>query len=113
MTEKKTWLITGAGRGMAVDIANAELAAGHNVVVTGRDPDSVANAVGDSNDLLVVKLDVTSPQDAEMAVKAAVDRLGGIDVLVNNAASFYVGYIDAFRDLSSSLALDEAATAAA
>ena len=46
-TEKKTWLITGAGRGMGVDIAKAALAAGHNVVATGRNPDAVAEAVGD------------------------------------------------------------------
>jgi 3-oxoacyl-[acyl-carrier protein] reductase len=84
-TEKKTWLITGAGRGMGVDIAKAALAAGHNVVATGRNPDSVAQAIGDSEHLLVAKLDVTSTQDAEAAVAAAVDRFGDIDVLVNNA----------------------------
>jgi NAD(P)-dependent dehydrogenase (short-subunit alcohol dehydrogenase family) len=93
-TEKKTWLITGAGRGMGVDFANAALATGHNVVATGRNPDAVAAAFGDSDDLLVVKLDVTSGQDAETATKAAVDRFGGIDVLVNNAANHYAGYFE-------------------
>jgi NAD(P)-dependent dehydrogenase (short-subunit alcohol dehydrogenase family) len=93
-TEKKTWLITGAGRGMGVDIATAALAAGHNVVATGRNPDTVAEAVGDSDNLLVVQLDVTSRDDAQAAVKAAVDRFGAIDVLVNNAASFYAGYFE-------------------
>ena len=93
-TDKKTWFITGAGRGMGVDFAKAALAAGHNVVATGRNPDAVAEALGDADDLLVVKLDVTSAQDAEAAVKAAVDRFGGIDVLVNNAASFYAGYFE-------------------
>jgi NAD(P)-dependent dehydrogenase (short-subunit alcohol dehydrogenase family) len=94
MTSKKTWLITGAGRGMGVEFAKAALAAGHKVVATGRNPDAVARAVGDSDDLLVVKLDVTSTQDAEVAVTAAVGRFGGIDVLVNNAASFYAGYFE-------------------
>src|SRR5215208_3231119 len=94
MTDKKTWFITGAGRGMGVDFAKAALAVGHNVVATGRSPDAVAEALGDSDDLLVVKLDVTSGQDAEAAVKAAVERFGGIDVLVNNAASFYAGYFE-------------------
>jgi NAD(P)-dependent dehydrogenase (short-subunit alcohol dehydrogenase family) len=93
-TDKKTWLITGAGRGMGVDFAKAALATGHNVVATGRDPDTVAAALGESDDLLVVKLDVTSGQDAEAAVKAAVDRFGGIDVLVNNAANHYAGYFE-------------------
>jgi NAD(P)-dependent dehydrogenase (short-subunit alcohol dehydrogenase family) len=92
--DKKTWFITGAGRGMGVDFAKAALAAGHNVVATGRSPDAVAQALGEADDLLVVKLDVTSVQDAEAAAKAAVDRFGGIDVVVNNAASFYAGYFE-------------------
>jgi NAD(P)-dependent dehydrogenase (short-subunit alcohol dehydrogenase family) len=94
MTSKKTWFISGAGRGMGVEFAKAALAAGHKVLATGRNPDAVAQAVGDSDDLLVVKLDVTSTPDADAAVKAAVDRFGGIDVLVNNAASFYAGYFE-------------------
>jgi NAD(P)-dependent dehydrogenase (short-subunit alcohol dehydrogenase family) len=97
MTEKNTWFITGAGRGMGVDIAKAALAAGHPVVATGRNPDAVADAVGEADDLLVVKLDITSSQDAEAAVKAAVDRFGRIDVLVNNAANFFGGF---FEELS-------------
>jgi NAD(P)-dependent dehydrogenase (short-subunit alcohol dehydrogenase family) len=94
MTGKKTWFITGAGRGMGVDFAKSVLAAGHNAVASGRNTDAVAKAVGEADDLLVVKLDVTSTRDAEAAVKAAVDRFGGIDVLVNNAASFYAGYFE-------------------
>jgi NAD(P)-dependent dehydrogenase (short-subunit alcohol dehydrogenase family) len=90
----KVWLITGAGRGMGVDIAKAALAAGHKVVATGRNPDKVAQAVGESADLLVVKLDVTDPADAEAAVRAAVDRFGRIDVLVNNAGNFYAGFFE-------------------
>ena len=54
----------------------------------------MAKAVGEADDLLVVKLDVTSRADAEAAVKAAVDRFGRIDVLVNNAANFYAGYFE-------------------
>jgi NAD(P)-dependent dehydrogenase (short-subunit alcohol dehydrogenase family) len=94
MTGKKTWFITGAGRGMGVDIAKAALAAGNAVVASGRNPDAVAKAVGEADDLLVVKLDVTSRQDAEAAVQAAVERFGHIDVLVNNAASFEAGYFE-------------------
>ena len=93
MTDKRVWFITGAGRGMGVDFAKAALAAGNAVVATGRNTDAVAQAVGEAEDLLVVKLDVTSPADAEAAVKAAVDRFGRIDVLVNNAANFYGGLL--------------------
>jgi NAD(P)-dependent dehydrogenase (short-subunit alcohol dehydrogenase family) len=94
MTDKKIWFITGAGRGMGVDIAKAALAAGDAVVATGRNTDAVARTVGEADDLLVVKLDVTSPADAEEAVHVAVGRFGRIDVLVNNAGNFYAGYFE-------------------
>jgi NAD(P)-dependent dehydrogenase (short-subunit alcohol dehydrogenase family) len=94
MTTTKTWFITGAGRGMGADFARAALAAGHAVVATGRNPDAVREAVGEADDLLVVRLDVTSPDDAQKAVREAVDRFGRIDVLVNNAASFIAGYFE-------------------
>jgi NAD(P)-dependent dehydrogenase (short-subunit alcohol dehydrogenase family) len=94
MSKKKIWLITGAGRGMGVDFAKAALAAGDAVVASGRDIDRVSRVLGKSNDLLAVKLDVTSRPDSEAAVRAAVNRFGRIDVLVNNAASFYAGYFE-------------------
>src|SRR5580658_727363 len=91
---KTVWLITGAGRGMGTDIAKAALAAGHAVVATGRDPGRVAAAIGAHDDLLAVKLDVTSPGDAAAAVQAAVDRFGRVDVLVNNAGTFIAGFFE-------------------
>jgi len=94
MTDKKVWLVTGAGRGMGVDIAKAALAAGDAVVATGRNPERVSSALGAHDDLLVVKLDVTSLDDAKAAARAAVDRFGRIDVLVNNAGNFYAGFFE-------------------
>ena len=79
---------------MGVDIARAALAAGNKVVATGRNTDTVTKAIGTSDNLLVVKLDVTNPADAEAAVQAAVDRFGRIDVLVNNAGNFYAGFFE-------------------
>ncbi len=73
-TGRKVWLVTGAGRGMGVDIAKAALAAGYAVVATGRDTKAVEKAVGKSNDLMVVKLDVTRLADAEAASRAVVGR---------------------------------------
>jgi len=91
---EKVLLITGAGRGMGTDIAKEALVAGYKVVATGRKTQKVTEAIGSSDDLLVVKLDVTDPSDAEAAAKAAVDRFGSIDVLVNNAGNFYAGFFE-------------------
>src|SRR5258708_11273299 len=76
------------------NIAKAALAAGNAVVATGRNTDTVTRAVGKADDLLAVKLDVTRPEDAQAAVKAAIDRFGHIDVLVNNAGNFYAGFFE-------------------
>jgi len=97
MNNKKVWFVTGAGRGMGLEIAKALLAAGLKVVATGRNTDRVAKALGKSDDLLIIKLDITKLEDAETAVKLAVERFGSIDILVNNAANFYAGY---FEELS-------------
>jgi NAD(P)-dependent dehydrogenase (short-subunit alcohol dehydrogenase family) len=94
MSDKKVWIVTGAGRGMGVDIVKAALAAGHAVVATGRYPDRVSSAMGAHQDLLVVKLDVTHPADADAAVEAAVGRFGRIDALVNNAGNFNAGFFE-------------------
>ena len=96
--DKKVWLVTGASRGMGVDIVKAALAAGNAVVATGRRPEAVERALGGAqDDLLVVGLDVTSPADAEAAARATVERFGRIDVLVNNAGNFYAGFFEEIR----------------
>ncbi len=94
MNTKKVWFITGAGRGMGVDIAKAALAAGNAVVATGRNTDTVSKAIGQADNLLIVKLDITDPASAQTAVDTAVERFGRIDVLVNNAANFYAGFFE-------------------
>ncbi len=96
--QNKVWLITGAGRGLGVDLTKSALAAGFKVVAAGRNTDKVAKAIGKpSGNLFIVKLDVTSPQEIKAAVESAVDKFGTIDVLVNNAANFYAGF---FEELS-------------
>jgi NAD(P)-dependent dehydrogenase (short-subunit alcohol dehydrogenase family) len=94
MADKRVWFVTGAGRGIGVDIAQAALAAGHAVVASGRNTEAVADAVGEAGDLLVVELDITSLASAGAAVQAALDRFGRIDVLVNNAGNFYAGFFE-------------------
>jgi len=94
MNKNKVWLITGAGRGMGLEIAKAALATGDKVVATGRKVEKVKNAIGEAENLLVVRLDVTNPNDAADAVKAATEKFGAIDVLVNNAANCFIGFFE-------------------
>ena len=94
----KIWFITGAGRGMGVDFAKAALADGNKVIATGRNVSKVKAALGESESLLILKLDITNSLEVEEAVKKAVEKFGRIDVLVNNAANFYAGY---FEELSA------------
>lgn len=97
MKAKEVWFITGAGRGLGVDIAKAALAAGHAVVATGRDPAKIVGALGGHDNLLAIRLDVTSPQEAHAAVNSAIATFGRIDVLLNNAGNFFAGF---FEELS-------------
>src|SRR3954467_4856693 len=94
MSEQRVWFITGAGRGLGVDIARAALAAGHAVVATARNGGAVTTALGGHDDLLAVDLDVTDTTAAQAAVTSTVERFGRLDVLVNNAGNFQAGFFE-------------------
>ena len=98
MSDMKVWFITGAARGMGIDIAKAALVAGHAVVATARDAHKVTEVLGEHENLLPVSLDITEPHAAAAATHAAVNRFGRIDVLVNNAGNFYAGYFEEISD---------------
>ena len=97
-TTGSVWFITGAARGMGVDLAKAALHAGHSVVATARDAAKVTAALGEHDQLLAVSLDITDPDAAQTAVDAAVARFGRIDTLINNAGNFYAGYFEEISD---------------
>lgn len=97
----KNWFITGASRGLGLEIARAALDAGHNVTATARHPDQVLAALDKYGDrLLAMSLDVTSDVSINDAVNEAVKRFGRIDILVNNAG---YGQLGAFEELSPEL----------
>ena len=92
------WFVTGAARGMGVELVKAALDAGHRVVGTARDAAKVTAALGEHDNLLAVSLDITHPAAAQSAVDATVERFGRIDTLVNNAGNFYAGYFEEISD---------------
>src|SRR5215217_7315758 len=94
MTDQEVWFITGAARGMGIDIARAALEAGHAVVGTARDASRVTDVLGEHENLLAVSLDITDEAAATAAVGEAVERFGRIDRLVNNAGNFYAGFFE-------------------
>lgn len=94
MADGKVWLVTGAARGMGESFVRAALAAGHAVVATGRCPEDITRVFGASDNLLAVRLDVTSDDEARAAVATAVDRFGRLDVLVNNAGASFKGFFE-------------------
>jgi NAD(P)-dependent dehydrogenase (short-subunit alcohol dehydrogenase family) len=103
----KTWLITGASRGLGKEFAKAALIAGNNVVATARNAERVARALGRSDRLLIFTLDVTKPETATEAVKAAIAKFGRIDILVNNAG---YGQLGSFEETSDKLIEQQFAT---
>lgn len=94
------WFITGANKGLGAAIAGEALNAGFKVVAASRKPEAVREALGESPDLLPVRLDITNDEETHAAVNAALDRFGRIDVLVNNAGYGLLGY---FEEISEKL----------
>ena len=91
----KTWFITGVSRGLGAEIAKAAMRAGDRIVAAGRKRSAIAEKLGpDSDSLLSVQLDVTDVVQVRTAVREAVHRFGGIEVLVNNAGYGHMGFFE-------------------
>jgi len=84
--KQKVWLITGASKGLGLEIANAALAAGDLVVAAVRRiADHTVAGLGNSDRAMVVAMDVTNHNEVSRGIDAAVRRFNRIDVVVNNA----------------------------
>lgn len=92
------WFVTGASRGIGAEIARAALAAGNDVVVAVRNPERIPDDLKKSENVCPIALDVTDTAGIPQAVQRAVDRFGGIDVLVNNAGRGLLGALEEISD---------------
>jgi len=93
-----TWFITGASRGLGLEIARAALRGGDTVVAAARDPQKLPDDLRRSDRVLGVALDVTQTSQITAAVETAVRHFGGIDVLVNNAGRGLLGALEEISD---------------
>ncbi|ADW67507.1 oxidoreductase [Granulicella tundricola] len=94
-TNAKVWLITGTSSGFGRELAEQLLGAGEKVVATARKTETIADLAETHPDTaLVVALDVTKEETIEAALKAALDKFGRVDVLVNNAGYGLAGAVE-------------------
>ena len=94
VTEPPVWFITGCSTGFGLELARQAIERGFRTVVTARDP-SKLQGYGATDNVLVLKLDVTQPDQVAAAIQATMARFGRIDVLVNNAG---IGYFAAVEE---------------
>ena len=108
MVATRTWLITGASRGIGAQIVQEALNRGQRVAATARDAAAVSKAFPDADPdlLLALPLDVTDPEQAEAAVSRTAERFGGVDVLVNNAGRGLLGAVEEVSDAEARTVFD-------
>lgn len=97
-TEKrKTWLVTGASKGLGLALVKQLLALGQNVAATSRNPEVLTAAAGDKN-LLALYTDLTDNASVHQALAKTVEKFGGIDVAINNAGYGIGGSLEELTD---------------
>jgi len=94
LPDRPVWFITGCSTGFGRELARLTAARGWPTVVTARDASRVADLAEDHPDVLPLALDVTDPGQVAEAVRAATERFGRIDVLVNNAGYGYQASVE-------------------
>lgn len=95
MNTRPVWLITGCSTGFGLELAKQAIAQGDRVIVTARDKARLASLVaGHESTTLALDLDVTSAEQIEASVQAAMERFGQIDILVNNAGYGYMATVE-------------------
>lgn len=99
MKKQKVWLITGASKGMGLEVAKTVLANGDKVIATSRNLAEQIKNIGESGEnFLPLKVDITNEAEVKSAVEKGIETFGSIDVVLNNAGYYLVGSMEEISD---------------
>ncbi|WPO92954.1 SDR family NAD(P)-dependent oxidoreductase [Chryseobacterium sp. HR92] len=99
MIKQKVWLITGASRGMGLEVVKEVLNRGDKVIAVSRNIQHLPQFVGENNaDFIALKVDITNDNDVKEAIEKGIEYFGAIDVVLNNAGYYLVGSIEEISD---------------
>ncbi|KOS05292.1 short-chain dehydrogenase [Flavobacterium akiainvivens] len=99
MSKQKVWFITGASKGMGLEVAKTVLANGGKVIATSRNLKEQIVSIGEASEtLLPLKVDITNEVEVKSAIEKGIETFGQIDVVVNNAGYNLLGNIEELSD---------------
>ncbi|UOB18653.1 oxidoreductase [Abyssalbus ytuae] len=99
MSNKKVWFITGTSKGFGLALTKLALSQGHQVIATSRNIDELKKSITENQDnLLPLKVDITSDEEVKNAFQQGIEKFGRIDVVVNNAGYSLVGSMEEMTD---------------
>lgn len=99
MSKQKVWFITGASKGMGLEVAKTVLANGDKVIATSRSLDEQIESIAEeSGNLLPLKVDITNEEEVKSAIEKGINTFGQIDVVLNNAGYYLVGSVEEISD---------------
>jgi NAD(P)-dependent dehydrogenase (short-subunit alcohol dehydrogenase family) len=99
MSKQKVWFITGASKGMGLEVAKAVLAKGGKVIATSRSLYEQIDSIGEvSANFLPLKVDITNEEEVKLAIKKGIEAFGEIEVVLNNAGYNHLGNIEELSD---------------
>jgi len=104
---RKTWMITGASKGLGLTLAKKLLAQGYNVVATSRTINALKDAIGENkSNFLPLAMDIVDEENVKAGIDKAVEHFGSIDVVVNNAGYGLIGGLEELTDEEARTNLD-------
>ncbi|PWG78427.1 SDR family NAD(P)-dependent oxidoreductase [Pararcticibacter amylolyticus] len=106
MNASKVWLVTGASKGLGLQLVTKLLQKGHQVAATSRSVEDLQKAVGVQHNFLPLTLDVSNDNAVKLAIEKVVTHFGHLDVVVNNAGYGQLGTLEELTDEEARRAFD-------